>query len=165
MVTCTICSFCLFVCFNLLSYIYTYIASQMVFMDWILLPICGELWESFLLNLIYPPSWISVVASSNKEIYFLFALGSLSEIMLFHVIFQLLPLATSNLSIISVISLVTIIIQFPVNVWDHRWQLLFLIYIYSCQATGNCLDHSLDETLFHLNVFLSFLSILKSVFL
>ena len=53
----------------------------------------------------------SAVAPSNKEIHFLLSVGQFSESSYF-MLFQMLPLATSNLdlaSIISVIPLVTII--------------------------------------------------------
>ena len=142
---------CFFVSFICL-YIYRYIASQTVTMDWILLPLCGELWEHFSINLIYLPCWISVVTPSNKEIYFLLSVGQFSGVLSFLSV-SFVALATSSF-LLDLLSYHNNSIS-CLCLWAQITSSLSYIYIYSCQATGNCLNLNLcsDEILLHLNVF------------
>ena len=118
-----------FVCLYMYIYIiytiyniHTYIASQLVSIDWIS---TSCLWWAlrWCLPSKFNMSSIldSVVAPSNKEIYFLLSVGQFSEVLYKSFLFQLLPLATSFVAYIaSIISLVTTIIPFPVCVRGHR---------------------------------------------
>ena len=87
-------SVCLFVC--QCSDLYMYIASHMVTMDRILLPVCGELWDGSPSKSNMSSILDSVVAPSNKEIHFLFALGAFSEISSYFNYLSCCHLATRN---------------------------------------------------------------------